>query len=59
MQVYIVTKSSCCMVGIESLKIIQVLPAQEAAFHRKYAGCILAAGSSVQEVLSKLCLSLT
>jgi hypothetical protein len=53
MHVYIVSESSCAMVGIEQLKIVQVAPQQQAAFLKKYAGCILVSGSSVSEVLAK------
>jgi hypothetical protein len=56
MHVYIVTESSCCMVGIEKVKIVQVSSQQQAAFLKKYAGCILVSGSSVSEVLAKFCL---
>jgi sensor histidine kinase regulating citrate/malate metabolism len=56
MHVYIVTESSCAMVGIEKVKIVQVSSQQQAAFLKKYAGCILVAGSSVSEVLAKFCL---
>jgi hypothetical protein len=57
MQVYIVTESSCAMVGIEQLKIVQVPSQQQAAFLKQYAGRILVAGSSVPEVLAKFSLA--
>jgi hypothetical protein len=41
------------MVGIEKVKIVQVSSQQQAAFLKKYAGCILVASSSVPEVLAK------
>ncbi len=46
MQVYLVASSSCCLVGIEQCRAYIVFPAQQAAFLRQYAGCILLAGCS-------------
>lgn len=53
MKVYIITKSSCAMVGGEALEIVKVPSEMEAAFLKEYAGRILVAGSSVQEVVIK------
>jgi hypothetical protein len=56
MHVYIITESSCAMVGIEKVKIVQVSFQQQAAFLKQYAGRILVAGSSVPEVVAKFSL---
>lgn len=58
MNVYIVTESPCALVGSESLKIMQVHDQDETAFLKEYTGRILAAGSSIQDVLMKLSLAL-
>ena len=53
MKVYLVTESPCALVGSESLKIMKVPPQLEAAFLKEYAGRIITAGSSIQEVITK------
>ena len=53
MKVYLVTASACPMVGIETLKLLLVPAAQEAAFLQQYAGRILAVGENVAEALGK------
>lgn len=44
MKVYLVTTVAGCLVGIEKCRAFIVLPAQEAAFLKEYAGCILQSG---------------
>jgi hypothetical protein len=56
MKVYLVTESHCVLVGSEELKIMKVPPELEAAFQEEYAGRIIAAGSSIQEVITKFSL---
>ena len=46
------------LVGAEDLKIMEVKPEQEEAFLKEYAGRIMAAGSSIQEVIMKFSESL-
>ena len=52
-KVYIVTKSTCPMVGSEELKLMYVRPADEAAFLKEYEGRILVSADSVQEAFFK------
>ena len=52
-KVYIVTKSTCPMVGSEELKLINVRPEDEAAFQKEYEGRILVSADSVQEAFIK------
>jgi hypothetical protein len=51
-------KTPCTLVGAEDLKIMEVRPEQEAAFLKEYAGRILVAGSSIQDVIMKFSASL-
>jgi hypothetical protein len=44
MQYYLVSARMAAMVGIEQCSIVSVLPAQEAAFQRRFAGRVLIAG---------------
>jgi len=53
MKVYIVTKRSTAMVGCEGLEIVKVPAELEAKFLQEYAGRIIVAGSSVQDVIIK------
>jgi hypothetical protein len=53
MKVYIIAKRSTVMVGCEGLEIMKVADEMEAAFLEEYAGRILIAGASVQEVVIK------
>jgi len=57
-KVYIVTDNPCTLVGVEDLQIMEIKPEQEDAFLKDYAGRIIAAGSSIQEVIMKFSASL-
>lgn len=52
-KVYIVTKSTCPMVGSEELKLMYVRPEDEATFQKEYEGRILVSADNVQEAFMK------
>ena len=52
-KVYIVTKSTCPMIGSEELQLMHVPLDQEAAFIKEYEGRILVSADSVQEAFMK------
>lgn len=41
MKYYLVASVTCCMIGIEQCLVYQVELAQQAAFEKQFAGCIL------------------
>jgi hypothetical protein len=54
MQVYVITSSYGCCIGIETVSVVKVPAAKEAAFKKQYENRILATGSQAKALAIEL-----